>query len=263
MRCLIDGDILAYELGFAAETAEKGAHPEGDGVPHWAMVEDMLERRIRHIEYECKADLPSIMYFTGKENFRHAIAKRSPYKQRAGHKPIHWEGIRLYLKANYEYRERDGLEADDLMSLDRHLGIICTRDKDLRSVPGWHYGWELTNQPSFGPREVAGYGAIQYDLDRKTIKGYGLKFFLSQCLTGDPTDSIPGLPKCGPKGAFEVLERTTSYEEGLEAVANCYHNKYGPTAYDELLEQAQLLWMTRELHPDGQPVLWSIWENYA
>lgn len=260
MRCLIDGDVLQYEIGFAAATAT------GDEAPPWPVVEDMLERRIQYIEEECMSDTPSTVFFTGKDNFRYAIAKRTPYKNRPSHKPYHYRNIKLYLQANYDARELDGFEADDLMSIEQSASggstIICTRDKDLRSVPGWHYGWELGNQPSFGPKLVSGYGDIELDPKRTKITGYGLKFFLSQCLTGDIVDSIPGLPKCGPVASFELLQHTGSYEEGLEVVAQAYHDKYGSTAYEELLEQARLLWMTRRMDEQGKPVLWSIWENY-
>lgn len=260
MRCLIDADVLQYEVGFAAQTAS------GEEIPPWPMVEEMLEYRIQYIENECEATEKSTMFFTGKDNFRYAIAKRSPYKNRPSHKPYHHRNIKRYLQCFYDCRELDGYEADDLMSIEQSASggttIICTRDKDLRSVPGWHYGWELNGQPSFGPRKLSGYGDIALDSKRTKITGWGLKFFLSQCLTGDATDTIPGLPKCGPVASYELLHATRSYEEGLEAVAEAYHNKYGPTGPQELTEQAQLLWMTRRMDEQGKPVLWSVWENY-
>jgi 5'-3' exonuclease len=140
--------------------------------------------------------------------------------------------------------------------------IICTRDKDLRSVDGWHYGWELGEQPSFGPFRVDGYGAIFLSDDRKKVTGYGLKFFLSQCLTGDRVDSIPGLPKCGPVAAFDILANTNTYAEGLEAVVEAYSRRYAECAYMDLEEQGRLLWMTRKLNEDGSPVLWDVKEIY-
>lgn len=260
MKCLIDADVLAYEVPFATATAL------GDETPPWPAVEEKLERLIAHIEEEAMSTEPSVFFFTGKGNFRNAIAKRTPYKNRPSRKPHHHGTVIRYLKCNYESRQVDGLEADDLMSIEQSASggstIICTRDKDLRSVPGWHYGWEVGNQPSFGPRNLHGYGDLVLSDDRKKITGWGLKFFLSQCLTGDRVDSIPGLPGCGVVASFELLRDTRSYEEGLEAVAAAYHDKYGPTACQELTEQAQLLWMTRTLDEQGKPVLWSVWENY-
>lgn len=264
MKCLIDGDVLKYELGFAAETAWKGR--DEDGVPPWPVVEDMIERRIDLIEFECRATQPSKLFFTGQNNFRIKIAKRKPYKERPANKPYHFRNIELYLKSNYEYREDDELEADDLMSIEQISSdfgttIICTRDKDLRQVSGWQYGWEVGKQPGFGPHLVRGYGDIVLRYDGK-ISGTGLKFFLSQCLTGDAVDNVPGLPGCGPVAALKKLEDTKTYLEGLAVVMAAYRDKYGEGFIMELTEQAQLLWMVRELDAEGAPVMWHYWEDY-
>lgn len=279
MKCLIDGDVLVYELGFASETAWKYTHfpnfdkvdnpltPEEtqwlvDNPPSFDYVEALLLGRIEHIEETCKADEPSLLFFTGKTNFRTGIAKRKQYKDRAENKPFHYYNIKAFLKGNYEYQQTEGLEADDLMAIFQTASardkstIICTRDKDLRQVAGWHFGWELGKSPQFGPYYVEGYGSIAYDDDKKVIKGVGNKFFLSQCLTGDTVDTVPGLPKCGSKGAFQILGDTKTYKEGLQAVLEAYRAKYGENAEKELLEQGQLLWMTRNLNDDGSPVTW-------
>lgn len=264
MKCLIDGDVLRYELGFAAETAWKD---RGDDPPPWSVVEDMLERRIDKIEFECQSTEPSKIFFTGSNNFRIQIAKRKPYKARPAHKPYHFRNIELYLKSNYDYDVDERLEADDLMSIeqinsDAGTTIICTRDKDLRQVSGWQYGWEVGKQPGFGPHFVSGYGDVVRRDDGK-IAGTGLKFFLAQCLVGDDVDNVPGLPGCGPVAALKILEDTTTYLAGLEAVMVAYKDKYGEDYIVELTEQAQLLWMVREQsRVDGAPVMWHYWEDY-
>lgn len=266
-QCLIDADVLAYEVGFAAETAWRHASPNSEDPPPWEFVQELLERKIEHIEFECEATMPSKFFLTGEGNFRYAIAKRQPYKERAGHKPYHYPNLKAVFRGVYQAIERDGLEADDLMSIEQTARkdetIICTRDKDLRQVAGWQYGWELNSQPSFGPFFVSGYGSISLSDDRKKLEGYGLKFFLAQCLTGDRVDSIPGLPKCGPVAAFEALVDTNTYAEGKSVVEELYENQYGSNGVSELCEQGQLLWMVRELDPFGCPVLWSPFEDYA
>lgn len=268
-QCLIDADVLLYEIGFAGEAAWKHASPSSDDPPPWDFVQEILHRRIADIEFVCEPTLPSIFFLTGNDNFRNALAKRTPYKQRPSHKPFHYKNIKAYIKGTMDCRSQDGLEADDLISIEQTIRgdetIICTRDKDLRSVDGWHYGWELGKQPSFGPFRVDGYGAIFLSDDRKKITGYGLKFFLSQCLTGDRVDSIPGLDGCGPVAAFDLLANTNTYAEGLQAVLWSYRNAYeadGINWEEELLEQGRLLWMTRKLHEDGSPVLWELHESY-
>jgi hypothetical protein len=234
-----------------------------DNPPPFDLVEDMLLNRIEHIETVCEATEPSLFFFTGKTNFRNAIAKKHPYKVRKGLKPFHYYNLTAYMKGRYDCRQEEGLEADDLMAIYQTsrikdgTTIICTRDKDLRAVDGWHFGWELGNSPQFGPRYIEGYGDIVLNAKRE-LKGVGLKFFLAQCIMGDATDSIPGLPGKGAVAAFEVLAGTEGYHEGLEAVLEAYTAFYEHPviARDELLEQGRLLHMTRSLNEDGSPILW-------
>lgn len=262
MQALIDADVLVYEVGFAAEAGWQQA-----GFPPFDYVAELLENRINNIvaitsyPYDREGLSEPILYMTGKGNFRYEIAKRTPYKERVGNKPWHYKNIKAYLKAKYNVIESEGLEADDLMAIEQTARptetIICTRDKDLRQVPGWHYGWELGNQPQFGPMLVDPIGLVKLSTDRKAIKGYGEKFFYSQCLTGDRVDSIPGLDGCGPVKAFEILDGAETLDECFKRVLEAYRGVYEDRAEEELLEQGRLLWMTRKLNQDGTPQLWN------
>lgn len=275
MQCLIDADVLRYEIGFAAETGWQHA-----GFPPFDYVAELLDNRIANIvAIAGNADgqgmiAEPILYLTGKGNFRFDIAKRTPYKERAGNKPWHFKNITAYMKAKYNVIESEGMEADDLMAIEQtrrdelldgnplysgptQRSIICTRDKDLRQVPGWHYGWELGNQPQFGPMLVDEFGSIELSEDRKKIRGHGSKFFYSQILTGDPVDSIPGLGKCGPVRAFEILESAQDTTDCFKRVREAYRAFYGDCGDEELLEQGRLLWMTRQLDENNKPVMWT------
>lgn len=269
MQPLIDADVLVYEVGFGVETSW-----DQPGYPPFDKAAEMLDSKIANICAIVEATAPPLLHLTGKENFRYAIAKREPYKKRAGNKPFHYYNLQAYIKAKYETRISSGMEADDLMAIEQTRreeilngnpfysgptirSIICTRDKDLRSISGWHYGWECHNQPSFGPYYVEGFGEIKLSNDRKKVSGWGEKFFFVQLLTGDSVDSIPGLPKCGPVKAFETLQATSTPREALRAVYGAYRAFYGPlNAYREMLEQGRLLHMTRKLKDDGSPYLW-------
>lgn len=276
MQPLIDADVLVYECGFAAETAWKGEQPGVDlasSPPPFDRVADLLDNRIANTCAIVGATRPPILFLTGKENFRYALAKRTPYKERAGNKPYHYYNLKAYIRGKYDYRLTEGLEADDLMAIyqtetisilwgnpfysgPRVETIICTRDKDLRQVAGWHYGWELGNQPQFGPERVSDFGSIALESNRKKIRGTGVLFFYSQCLTGDSVDSVPGLPGCGPVKAYEILCESKTEEEAFRSTLAAYTSSYGEAGAVELLEQGRLLHMTRELHEDGSPVLW-------
>lgn len=255
MQPLIDADVLLYEVGFAAETGW-----QGEGVPPFDYAAELLDQRIANICAMTGATKPPLLFLTGKTNFRNDIAKRQEYKDRPSHKPFHYYNLKAYIKGKYDYRLTEGLEADDLMAIEQTLRpnetIICSRDKDLLQVPGWHYSWELGNQPAFGPELVDEWGYIHLSSDRKKIKGVGLLFFYSQLLTGDRVDSVRGLDGCGPVRAFEILEGSKTSTEALKRCYEAYKAKYGMSGYAEMLEQGRLLWMTRKLRKDGTPVLW-------
>jgi 5'-3' exonuclease len=130
-----------------------------------------------------------------------------------------------------------------------------------------HYGWACGKQKQFGPERVDDMGRllpIYRGFTKKgepilaELKGTGMSFFAAQLLTGDGVDSIPGLPKCGPKKAYLALKDCDTVEELFVAVGELYFDKFGLTYLQELLEQGQLLWMVAELDMDGKPVMWTI-----
>jgi hypothetical protein len=222
-------------------------------------VADLLDNRIGNICAIVGATKPPILYITGATNFRTEIAKLRPYKERPSLKPFHYKNLKAYIKGMYEWRMSEGLEADDLLAIEQTARpdetIICTRDKDLRQVPGWHYGWELGAQPQFGPLLVDETGYIALSDNRQKIKGVGSLFFYSQCLTGDSVDTVPGLPRFGAVKTFQLLFDCPTTTEAFKRVLGAYRAVYEDMAESALLEQGQLLWMTRELN-EGKPVLW-------
>lgn len=146
----------------------------------------------------------------------------------------------------------------DQCKADKNTTIICSRDKDLKMVPGMHYSWECGRQPSFGPIEVDEIGEIKLVKEGKKIEGTGIKFFYSQAITGDSVDNIPGLPRGGPNMAFKALEKLYTEEELFKATYALYKEKFAENAIEKLREQLYLLWMIRELDDNGKPVMYDI-----
>ena len=253
MRPLLDADILLYEVGVIGD--------KEDGPTSFDYVAEILDGKILEICEAAQATEPPVLYLTGKNNFREEIAVTKVYKgNRKDAKPYHYQNLRVYMHNQYEVRVQDGLEADDLLSIDQTYAppnstIICTRDKDLRMIPGWHYGWECGGQREYGPVLVDHWGRIELDRSRKAPKlvGTGMMFFYAQLLMGDPVDNIPGVPLVGPKKAYEILTREDD-RSLYEKVRDVYTSKNLTDEY--FMEQANLLWMVRELNEDGSPVLW-------
>lgn len=273
MKPLIDGDILVYQAAFGGEMVEEDGEKVILGFDY---VAALLDKSIADICLAVGATEEPILYLTGEGNFRDKIAITKPYKgNRTKPKPFHYANARAYLLGLPNTVLCEGIEADDGMSIEQERNtnlaafhndapetytrtIICTRDKDLRMVEGNHYGWEFAGQPEFYPQWVDDLGTISYDTKKNKLSGTGMLFFYSQLITGDSVDNIPGLPKKGPKAAWNALSNTNTKGEAFEAVRELYREVVGDDWEVYMLEQGRLLWMVRELDGEGQPVMWEI-----
>ena len=216
MIALIDADSIAYRIAFGCvDDPEKVALKKAS---------EFLEELV--YTYVDVADCEG--YLTGKSNFRHDIAKTVPYKgNRVAEKPKHLGIIREYMISAWAFSVQEGQEADDAVSIRAYeLGeedyIICSIDKDLNNVRGWHY--------DFGKN-------VRFFVS----EAEALKNFYTQLLTGDRTDNIPGLKGIGPKKAEKILDNCNTEEELYNAVLEAYDGNI-----EYLTEQGQLLWLRRE-----------------
>ncbi|AUR95529.1 5'-3' exonuclease [Vibrio phage 1.208.B._10N.222.52.A7] len=247
---LIDFDLWLYDIGFGAERGDDGPLP-------FELVKGRVDERMAELIETL--DLTAYEgYFTGSGNFRYDIAKTVPYKgNRNKRKPFHFENIKQYIIFRYNASELNGIETDDMLAVrQKQLGnksIIVSRDKDLRMVNGWHYGYECGKQGEFGPLYVSGIG----DIDDKG-KGIGIKFFWAQMLMGDNTDNIVGCRNRGKVFAYKQLNDLHTEDELATTVAQCYMDVYGEEWNTIMLEQGRLLWMHDTLNEDGTPVLWQL-----
>ena len=249
-------DMMLYEVCFICQM--KGE----DGVPvirSFDSVLEVLEGKLDLIYEETWADEEPLLYLTGSNfikkafprykdmpiNFREEVAVTKPYKgnRKKNEKPFHYENLTVHAIQHLNVKIAWGMEADDLICAD-HLAdkdntIRCTRDKDFKGSPGWLYGWETTRQSPFPSTDI--------DVDTAD------KFFFTQMLTGDTTDNIPGLPRVGEKTARDILDGVNGWDDLMSAVKKVYKDKgFGR---DYFVEQGNLLWMSRELHEDGSPVI--------
>lgn len=233
-RGLIDGDIVVYRVGFAAnDVSEKLA---------LARVDQFIDNIM------IAADLTSITGFiTGTkeeykhvQNFRELIAVTQPYKgNRSGTKPAHYAAIRNHLRNKYKFAYQYTQEADDAIAIEatkfRDEVVICSIDKDLLQVPGFHYNF--VNQK------------IDYVTDEE-----GLRTFYRQILTGDRVDNVPGVGGVGPVKAAKRIPDTMVDEIGMyNAVVYKYWESYDnhtrkslDKAKKDVLERGRLLWLRRE-----------------
>ena len=251
MHALIDGDILPYEMG--------GLKDEwGDTLP-FEMCWKAVQNKIASIVEATKADKYTIYLSSpALPTWRYEYATIKPYKgTRKSEKSRHWEAIRTALVTHYPFKLCCGIEADDGMSIyqyddyyktvdfmknagtaeglkleDSLATVICSRDKDLLMVPGFHYGWasgKQKEQPMWFQEEIA-----------------GLRCFYRQLCTGDSVDNILGLFRVGAKSSMvDKLKRLPDAVSMYDHVLTQYKDRFGSYGEQFLLENARLLWMQR------------------
>ena len=272
---LFDADISRYSLG-----SIQARHPflEGEFIPAPAkqicrLVDDLIKN-------SCKACYTDryICVLSGSGNFRNEIAKQVEYKGNRNNskgRPFHYDTVTNHIIENHPHIIIDGHEADDYMGYmqyddwlphfkengfdidpDKLVTIIGSRDKDLRTVQGWHYSWSCGSKQPEKPLYYISPSQAMYKL-----------FY--QMLIGDNTDNILGCgvrklvpwgkeigedgemkPKMmlrrkgvGEKTADAILQACEKVSDMKEAVINEYKEVFPDNTEEILLENARLLFI--------------------
>lgn len=223
MKALLDGDIYAFR---SASSAEK----DDLAIAIWR-CEEMIDNTLAEVE----SDEFSI-FLSGENNFRYRIYPE--YKaNRTQPKPRHLKAVKEYLVDKYQAQVADDCEADDLLGIAQdkvgHTTIICSLDKDLRMIPGWHYSFEISGT-------VKGTRWVRPAEKVLVTPWEGLRKFYTQILTGDTTDNVKGASGIGKVKAERILRDCTSEQEMLEAVQDYFSSE------EELVMTGQCLWIFRK-----------------
>lgn len=257
----IDGDILAYRVGFACQRTVYILDVEGEHtcspilitkskveVNKWLKAcPDLLVTELFYVENAIQAAATLQLFIqnivkgaqakafkvvvSGEDNFREKIATIQPYKgnRKGSTKPVHWQMLRDWLIEKPYTIVSVNEEADDILSKECMKGnTIATIDKDLDNTPGWHYNFNKE------PKSAKYYVS-------ETDAAFN---FYRQCLTGDKADNIPGVKGIGPKTADALFATCTTREQYEDIILQQYEKVY-PKPLDALTEIGQLLWMRR------------------
>lgn len=191
------------------------------------------------------------IYLTGEGNFREQISVTRKYKgnRDPDHKPIYYKELKEYLINHWGAEVVAGMEADDALGIMQYTDIskyeyekkcgdnytecwastiICSIDKDLEQIPGWHY--------NFVKKE-------KYFISEEQ----GIKNFYMQLLVGDVVDNIQGVKGVGKKTAEKILANCTTEKEMYAACVRAYNNE------TLLNEMAQLVYIRRIEGEEWQP----------
>lgn len=195
MIALLDLDIIAYRSSASCEPTM---------VKHFLEPKELAllrcEDLIQRILHETGATSYK-GYLGGEDNFRYKIYPEYKANRSNKPKPTWLQDVREYLVTEHNAIICDGIEADDALGIEQtflynevsagfgfqalmkeegkslaesnRTSIICSIDKDLLQIPGWHYNF-VTGVKSF------------------TDELTGLKYFYQQLIQGDQSDNIPG-----------------------------------------------------------------------
>lgn len=226
------------------------------------------------------------LHLTPKESTkgnRKQIALLSEYQgnRKGKEKPQLLHAVRSWMSLRLGAVRHLECEADDGIAMklyrDPENSVICTKDKDLKMIPGKWLDWD-TGELS---ETTDPFGWIE--LKHNKLDGRGWKFFFAQMLMGDPVDNIKGLPKyvspmgklknIGPKTTYDVLNGITDVADCYKQILRMYNQLYNaaPELFvnyrdgspvsmpDVLMSNMKLLWMRRNL--DENDVLYWLQEN--
>lgn len=195
---LVDADILAYQAAAASEQPIQW----DDGLWTLHAFEGEGERRfdelLDNITKAVEAD-KVVLALSDSENWRKGVLPTYKSNRAATRKPMLLKHLKDRALDKYEAFLRPTLEGDDclgILSTMKKTGdsIICSLDKDFKTIPGRHY--------NFGRKEFFDVTLQQADY-----------WHMMQTLTGDTADGYTGCPSIGPKTAEKIL--LAALDEGI------------------------------------------------
>lgn len=243
---LVDADWVTYLH------AAKGQKDCGFGID-LAPFEEVVADARQHLKDLGKKFGATILlcYSCEKHNFRKDVLPSYKSNRVGKDKPQHYWPLKAELIKHYKMYERYGLEGDDVMGILatwpklKGRKIICSVDKDMKQIP------------------VEMYDPVKDTLTKFT-KLQGLRWHMTQTLTGDTVDGYTGCVGCGPVNAKKALANRTKADELWDAVMQCYAG-YNPDVempvlYDTALAQARVAKILQAEDYNFQtkePILWT------
>ena len=204
---LVDADLIVYRTACAFEKKFQFGDEMAISYDEAGSIKAM-ERFVQELIAKFHPE-KVVMCFTGKRNFRYSVLPEYKSNRKDKEKPKLFHTLKEYCESEYPCFEEPTLEADDIMGIlgssDLERYIICSGDKDLKSVPCVLYNF-LNNTVDVIDRFMADH------------------WFHYQTLIGDSTDGYKGCPLIGPKKAEAFLQEC--YDEYGDEPDNVSLNDY-------------------------------------
>jgi DNA polymerase-1 len=243
INVLFDADMIAFRACASVEQETDW----GDGI--WTLhadaheaevkVDDMVlmytERALKQIDYKGKYKI--VMCFSSPKNFRKGILPTYKLNRAGKRKPVCYYGVKDWIKRNYESKEVEGLEADDVIGImatkPKTKNIIISGDKDFKTIPGFFYDFLKD---------------IHYTITKEQADYW----HLYQTLVGDTADNYHGCPGIGAVSAKKALDKDCSWETVVELFAAKKLSEH------EALTQARVARILRYGEfKNHKPILWN------
>ena len=193
MIALIDADILAYQASVVCEKSIKWDDDIWTLHAFESEARTHFQKMVLDITDKARCDT-YVLAWTDTDNFRKDVLPTYKSNRATTRRPLVLSVIRKWAQENYESRILAKLEGDDILGLMatdpdiKNKVVVCTIDKDLKTIPGHHY--------NFGKDEEFVVSEQEADI-----------YHMSQTLTGDTTDGYKGCPGMGAVGAKKLLDK--------------------------------------------------------
>lgn len=220
MILLVDADILLHRFAYRNEAVIQWGENVVSELTNPAKAFTEVKNFIQGITEKTNCE-EAVLCFSHELRFRYKLMPSYKHNRANKEKPKLWATIKEHLQANYTWKEKPWLEADDV------LGVLATRypnryiiasiDKDLKTIPCKLFNWDKDDKPKTITKAEADY------------------WFYYQVLVGDVTDGYLGCPGIGPKKAEKLLKDCSNY---WQTIVETYEAK-GLTTEDAL-QQARM-----------------------
>lgn len=237
MKLIIDGDHLTYRSAASCQPTKVKPFQEPLEEAIW---------RFESMFAQIQLDLNSNdfeFYISGEGNWRNAIFPEYKANRKDMPRPIWLEDVREHAVLKHKAEIVNGKEVDDMCGIrltQEGLDAICASlDKDLLTVPGYHYNFVKKTRILVSPFDA-------------------LRNFYKQVITGDGSDGVPAfdgkMRSATPQFVAKLLEPIDEMTEEIEMWE--YARSLFPSAFPAFLN-AQVLWIMKEegkywQEPNGQ-----------
>jgi len=196
MNILFDGDLLVHRMCAACQEMspfDKTLLIKADPEDTWNCIQLRVEQCVYQVMEHFdlyKDDIELTMCFSSPVNYRKEVNPEYKSNRKGVAKPVLFRDMVDKAKRLYQYEEWHNIEADDIMGIMQDANtIICTGDKDLLQIPGFHLNMLDPESGVFSVSEAE-----------------GRHLFYTQCLSGDTVDGYYGCPQIGKTKANRIVE---------------------------------------------------------